>query len=78
MLSAKYEKMEVEKAIIRNALFKCRSRDIETLITKWGWFSEENLQQLNFRATKNTLASQIFQLCKVRRRGRTYNIMTIG
>ena len=66
ILSAKFDKMEVEKAIIRSVLFRCRSRDIETLIKKWGWFSDENLRRLNLRATKSTIASQMFQLCQVR------------
>ncbi|KAK7115152.1 centromere protein N-like isoform X1 [Littorina saxatilis] len=54
----------VEKSVIRSVLSKSLSRDIETLVRKWGCFSESDIQKLNFRATKSAIASQIFELCK--------------
>lgn len=57
--------MEVEKAVIRSVISKCRTRDIERLFRKWGWFSDEDIQRLNFRATKKAIATQIIDLCKV-------------
>ncbi|KAL8603967.1 hypothetical protein ACOMHN_039011 [Nucella lapillus] len=54
----------MEEAIIKGVISKCRSRDIEALIRKWGWFTDEDLQQINFRATKRTVALSVFQLCQ--------------
>ncbi|XP_076449293.1 centromere protein N-A-like [Babylonia areolata] len=54
----------MEEAIIKSVVSKCRSGDLETLIRKWGWFSDEDLLQIDFRAPKRTTASTIFGLCQ--------------
>ena len=58
--------MDMEKMIIRNALSKCRSQNIEALIKRWGCIPDKDLQEVNFRATKNVISHQIFHLCQVR------------
>ncbi|KAK7504582.1 hypothetical protein BaRGS_00004068 [Batillaria attramentaria] len=56
--------MEVEKAVVKSVISKCRIRDIELLLRKWGWFSDEDIKKLNFKATKKEIASQIVGLCQ--------------
>lgn len=50
---------------IRTTVQKIPRSEIKTMLQKWGFLSEKQLQTINFCQIKESIASDIFQLCEV-------------
>uniref|UniRef100_A0A8B9FPD7 Uncharacterized protein n=1 Tax=Amazona collaria TaxID=241587 RepID=A0A8B9FPD7_9PSIT len=50
---------------IRRTVRKIPRNEIKTMLQKWGFLSEKQLQTINFHQIKDSISWDVFQLCEV-------------